>query len=63
MFLVQGRRKISVQPAVTAVLLHQISIVGGTGCNVYSTGFRGITVLPEETRVLIYHMIMDAGSG
>jgi len=41
MFLVQGRGKIAVLPAVTAVLLYHIVMDTLTDCNVVSTGYRG----------------------
>ena len=41
MLLVQGRGKMEVQPAVTAVLLHYRAMDTWTECNVVSTGYRG----------------------
>ena len=36
--LVQGREKIAVTPAVTAILLHHIAMDRGTACSVVNTG-------------------------
>jgi len=39
--LVQGRLEMAVQPIVTAILLHYISMVTYTDCSVVSSGLRG----------------------
>jgi len=42
MLLVQGRGKMAVMPAVTAVLLHHSAMDTRNDSNVFSTGYRGI---------------------
>jgi hypothetical protein len=60
LLLVQGRGKLAVLPAVTAVLLHHNVMDTWTDFSVVSTGLRKMAFLPAVTAVLLNHIAMDS---
>ena len=59
MLLVQGRGKMAVLPAVTAVMLRHSAWIYGLTLMLLVQGRGEMSVLPAVTAVLLHHNVMD----